>query len=271
MIIRTTACCKINIGLNIVSKREDGYHNLETIFYPVPLYDEITISSAKEDSVEIAGHKLEGDPNENLVLKAVRLLRDNGYRIPSVHIFLKKNIPSGAGLGGGSSDAAAVMKELNSHLSLELSDEEMERMIAKLGADCPFFIQCKTVYAEGIGDVFSPVEINLSGWHLVLIKPEDHISTREAYSSIKAEPSKYIITEEVKKPVDNWKENIKNDFEKSVFPNHPKVESLRNQLYKMGASFACMSGSGSSVFGLFKEEIDLDKFGKDCFVFQCTL
>ena len=111
MIIRTTACCKINIGLNIVSKREDGYHNLETIFYPVPLFDEITISSAEADGIDIAGHKLEGDPNDNLVLKTVRLLRENGYIIPQVHISLKKNIPSGAGLGGGSSDAAAVMKE----------------------------------------------------------------------------------------------------------------------------------------------------------------
>lgn len=271
MIIRTTACCKINIGLNIVSKREDGYHNLETIFYPVPLFDEITISSAEADGIDIAGHKLEGDPNDNLVLKTVRLLRENGYIIPQVHISLKKNIPSGAGLGGGSSDAAAVMRELNKHLSLGLSNEEMERMIAKLGADCPFFIQCKPVYAEGIGDIFSPIEINLKGWHLALIKPDDHISTKEAYSLIKAEPSKRPITEEVKKPVENWKLHIKNDFEKSVFPNHPKVESIRNTLYEMGASYACMSGSGSSVYGLFKEEVDLGKLKKECFTFQCTL
>ena len=271
MTIKTTACCKINIGLNIVSKREDGYHNLETIFYPVPLFDEITICTTEEDGIDLAGHQLEGDPYENLVLKTVRLLRENGHKIPPVHISLRKNIPSGAGLGGGSSDAATVMKELNKHLSLELSNEAMERMIAKLGADCPFFIQCKPVYAEGIGDVFSPVEIDLSGWHLVLVKPDDYISTKEAYSLIKPEPSKHSITEIVKSPVENWKDYINNDFEKSVFPNHPKVESIRNQLYEIGASYACMSGSGSTVFGLFRHKADLTKIDKDCFLFQCIL
>jgi 4-diphosphocytidyl-2-C-methyl-D-erythritol kinase len=271
MTIRTTACCKINIGLNIVSKREDGYHNLETIFYPVPLSDEITITSAEEDGIDLAGHKLVGDPNENLVLRAVRLLRDYNFEIPHFHISLKKNIPSGAGLGGGSSDAATVMKELNNHLSLGLSNEEMEKMISKLGADCPFFIQCKPVFAEGIGDIFTPVDINLSGWHLVLVKPDDYISTKEAYSLIKAEPSKYSITEEVKRPVDCWKEHIKNDFEKGVFPNHPKVQRIRNFLYEMGASYACMSGSGSTVFGLFRQNVNLDKLVNDCFVYQCKL
>lgn len=271
MKIRTIACCKINIGLNITSKREDGYHNLETIFYPVPLFDEITITSATEDSIDITGHELEGDPNDNLVLKTIKLLRDNGYKIPCLHILLNKNIPSGAGLGGGSSDAAAVMKILNKHLKLGLSNNMMEAMISKLGADCPFFIQCKPVYAEGIGDIFSPAEINLSGWHLVLVKPDDHISTKEAYALIKPEPSKYSIKEEVKKPVGEWKMNIKNDFEKSVFPNHPKVASIRDALYEMGANYACMSGSGSSVYGLFREEVDLAMFSYDCFAFQCTL
>ena len=271
MKITTNACCKINIGLNIVSKREDGYHNLETIFYPVPLYDEIIITSAPKDGLNLAGHTLDGNPNDNLVLKAVRLLRENGCEVPPVHISLKKNIPSGAGLGGGSSDAAAVMKELNKHLSLDLSDEKMEKIIAKLGADCPFFIQCKPVYAEGIGDIFSPVTINLAGWHLVLIKPNDYISTKEAYSLIKAEPSKYAINEEIKKPVENWKKYIKNDFERSVFPNHPRIESIRNQLYEMGASYACMSGSGSTVYGLFRNHVDTDKISKDHFVFQCIL
>lgn len=271
MKIKANACCKINIGLNIVSKRDDGYHNLETIFYPVPLYDEITITSAKEDGIDLAGHKLDGDPNDNLVLKVVRLLRENGHNVPPVHISLKKNIPSGAGLGGGSSDAATVMKELNKSLSLGLTNEKMKTLIAKLGADCPFFIQCKPIYAEGIGDIFTPIELNLKGWHLVLVKPDDHISTKEAYSLIKPNPSKYSITEEVKKPVDRWKENIKNDFEKSVFPNHPVVEMIRNKLYEKGASYACMSGSGSTVFGLFEKEADITDLSKNHFTFQCTL
>lgn len=271
MTIKTTACCKINIGLNIVSKREDGYHNLETIFYPVPLYDEITITSANEDGIDLAGHELEGDPNDNLVLKAVRLLRENNYQVPPIHISLTKNIPSGAGLGGGSSDAATVMKELNKHLELQLSDEKLERMIAKLGADCPFFIQCKPVYAEGIGDVFSPIEIDLKGWHLVLVKPDDYVSTKKAYALIKAKPSKYNIKEEVKKRVELWKDTIVNDFEKSVFPHHPTIKKLRDQLYQMGASYACMSGSGSTVFALFRDKIDLTHLQKEHFIFQCTL
>ena len=271
MKISATACCKINIGLNIVSKREDGYHNLETIFYPVPLYDEITITDAEADGIDLAGHKLDGNPNDNLVLKAVRLLRENGYDVPPVHISLKKNIPSGAGLGGGSSDAATVMKELNKHFSFGLTNEKMERMIARLGADCPFFIQCKPVYAEGIGDIFSPVEIDLTAWHLVLVKPDDYVSTKEAYSLIKATPSNYALNKDVKKPVELWKESIKNDFEKSVFPNHPTIEEIRNQLYLMGASYACMSGSGSTVFALFPNEADLTELSNKHFTFQCTL
>ena len=271
MKISTTACCKINIGLNIVSKREDGYHDLETIFYPVPLYDQITISSANQDGIDLEGHKLDGDPNDNLVLKVVRLLRQNGYNVPPVHVSLRKNIPSGAGLGGGSSDAAAVMRELNKALDFGLTAEKMERMIARLGADCPFFIQCNPVYATGIGDIFSPIEINLKGWHLVLVKPDDFVSTKEAYSLIKPKPSEHTITEEVKKPVDLWKKTIKNDFEKSVFPTHPTIEKIRNQLYLLGASYACMSGSGSTVFGLFKQDVNLTELQQEYFTFQCLL
>ena len=271
MKITSTACCKINIGLNIVSKREDGYHNLETIFYPIPLYDELSINEAEKDCVMLEGHKLDGDPNDNLVLKVVRLLRDRGYDVPPVQISLRKNIPSGAGLGGGSSDAATVMKELNQHMGLGITNEEMERMIARLGADCPFFIQCKPVYAEGIGDVFSPVDIDLTGWYLVLVKPDDYVSTKEAYSLIKPIPSKYTLTEEVKKPVELWKSTIFNDFEKSVFPHHPVIEKIRNQLYRIGASYACMSGSGSTVFGLFEEKVNLAEMNLEHFTFQCML
>jgi 4-diphosphocytidyl-2-C-methyl-D-erythritol kinase len=271
MKITTKACCKINIGLNIVSKRADGYHNLETVFYPVPLYDRIEITDAEADSIDLAGHPLEGDPNDNLVLKAVRLLRENGLKVPGVHISLQKNIPSGAGLGGGSSDAAAVMKELNNHLSLGLTEQQMERMIVKLGADCPFFIRCLPVYAQGVGDEFTPVQIDLSGWYLVLVKPDDYVSTREAYSLIKAKPSEYSLSEEVMKPVEEWEGTIVNDFEKSVFPQHPGIEEIRNQLYRMGASYACMSGSGSTVFGLFRNGADLSELGRKHFVFQTRL
>jgi 4-diphosphocytidyl-2-C-methyl-D-erythritol kinase len=147
----------------------------------------------------------------------------------------------------------------------------LEKIIAKLGADCPFFIQCKPVYAEGIGDIFSPVDINLKGWHLVLVKPDDYVSTKEAYALINAKPSKYNIKEEVKKPVELWRETINNDFEKSVFPHHATIEKIRDQLYQMGASYACMSGSGSTVFALFREKIDLAHLQQEHFTFQCTL
>lgn len=271
MDISIKACCKINIGLNVVSRREDGYHNLETIFYPVPLYDDIRVTSADRDGIHLEGIALDGNPDDNLVLRAVRLLRDGGHDVPPVHISLRKNIPSGAGLGGGSSDAACVLKALNSHLGLGLGTGGMQRMLAGLGADCPFFVECKPVYAEGIGDVFSPVELDLGGWHLVLVKPDEHISTKEAYASVRPKPSSSPLTEDVMLPVEEWKGRIANDFEASVFPSHPRVSDIRGRLYSMGASYACMSGSGSTVFGLFRRPVDVSRDFGDCFKFQCVL
>lgn len=271
MDISAKTCCKINIGLNIVAKRPDGYHDIETIFYPVPLMDEIRITDSVEDGITLEGQELEGDPNENLVLRTVRLLREQGYPVPPLHITLNKKIPSGAGLGGGSSDAACVMKILNQKYKFGLSDEKMERMISRLGADCPFFIKCKPVYAEGIGDIFSPIDLDLTGWHLVLVKPDDFVSTREAYSMVRPKPSVRPLTELVEEPVSSWENKVCNDFEDSVFPNHPKISSIRKTLYKEGASYACMSGSGSSVFGLFRNAIDAEKLFPELFTFQCRL
>lgn len=271
MNISIKACCKINIGLNIVSRRNDGYHNLETVFYPVPLYDDITVTDSPEDGIHLEGHVLDGNPADNLVLQAVRLLRENGYSVPPVHIALRKNIPSGAGLGGGSSDAACVVKTLNSEMGLGMSSYDMQRMLARLGADCPFFVECRPVYAEGIGDVFSPIELNLSGWHLLLVKPDEHISTKEAYALVNAKPSSLSLIKEVMRPVELWKGRIANDFESSVFPSHPRVSAIRDRLYEMGASYACMSGSGSTVFGLFRQSADISQDFGDCFTFQCLL
>lgn len=271
MRIEAKTCCKINIGLNVVSKRPDGYHNLETIFYPVPLYDEITITDSPEDGIDLAGHPLEGDPKDNLVLRAVRMLREEGCNIPPVHISLRKNIPSGAGLGGGSSDAACIVKELNKEFSLGLPDERMEQMLSRLGADCPFFVKCTPVYAEGIGDIFSPINLDLTGWNLLLVKPNDHISTKEAYSLVKPQPSAEPLTHIVTEPVEAWKGRVVNDFEPSVFPGHPNVLAIRSRLYEMGASYACMSGSGSTVFGLFRQKVSMGNSFKDCITFLCTL
>jgi len=174
-------------------------------------------------------------------------------------------------LGGGSSDAACVMKTMNMRYMLGLSDKQMEEMIAKLGADCPFFIQNKPVYAEGIGDKFTPINLSLHGWHLVLVKPDDHISTKEAYSLVKPTLPNISLKQCVIRPINCWKENIYNDFERSVFPGHPVVSGIKEKLYKLGASYACMSGSGSTVFGLFeKEPIGLEAF-KEHFIFSCIL
>lgn len=266
-----TTGCKINIGLNIVEKRPDGYHNLQTIFYPVPLLDEIVIEENKADEIALDGHPLEGDPQDNLVLKTIRLLRESGYEIPGQKIHLKKNIPSGAGLGGGSSDAACVMKTMNQRYNLKLSNEVMERMIAKLGADCPFFIQEKPVYAEGIGDIFTPTQLSLQGWYLLLVKPNDYISTKEAYSKICPTMPNTSLLQNVMLPLEKWKDCIVNDFEISVFPNHPTVRRIKERLYKLGATYACMSGSGSTVFGLFRHEPDIRNEFKDHFTFVCKL
>ena len=268
MDVKIKACCKVNIGLNIVSKREDGYHNLETVFYPVPLYDDIRLTSSDADGISIDGYALDCDPMDNLVMRSVRLLRQNGYHVPPVRVMLTKRIPSGAGLGGGSSDAAHVVKALDRALSLGIDVVKMEDMLSTLGADCPFFVRCQPVYAEGIGNVFTPIDLNLSGWHILLVKPDEHISTREAYSSVTPMSSDSYLPTLLQSPVETWRDRVKNDFEQSVFPLHPRIEEIRDYLYASGASYACMSGSGSTVFGLYQRHpAELpDAFG-DCFTF----
>ena len=265
--------CKINIGLNIVERRPDGYHNLQTVFFPIPLYDEITISTSVEDALILEGIRIEGAPEDNLVMKVLNLLREKGHFIPPVSVELHKMIPSGAGLGGGSSDAAFMMKALNKMFSLELSVEKMESLLAPLGADCPFFVNNQPVYAEGIGNIFTPIQLNLKGWHLVLVKPDDFVSTREAYSMVQPAFPSHNILEYVCQPVEKWKGHVLNDFEESVFPSHPRIEAIRDELYRMGASYASMSGSGSWVDGLFKHHLpgEETRIFSDCFLYQCQL
>ncbi len=265
--------CKINIGLNIVERRPDGYHNLQTVFYPIPLYDELTISPNTKDMLILEGLRIEGKVEDNLVMKVLNVLRENGHSIPPVCIELHKVIPSGAGLGGGSSDAAFMMKTLNKMFSLDMSNAEMEDLLSPLGADCPFFINNQPVYAEGIGNIFTPVQLSLKGWHLALVKPEDFVSTREAYSMVHPEFPAHNILEYICQPIEKWKGKLTNDFEESVFPNHPSIQAVRDELYRMGATYAAMSGSGSCVYGLFKENLptDFKHIFSDCFSFQCLL
>lgn len=265
------ACCKINLGLLVTERRPDGYHNLQTVFYPVPLSDEISVEEAREDSLTMSGIPIEGASEDNLVLRAVRLLRSQGLDIPPLHIHLHKNIPNGAGLGGGSSDAAGIVRELNSHYTLGLNDQKMEEMVASLGADCPFFVRCKPVYAEGIGNIFSPINLNLSGMHIVLIKPDDFVSTREAYAQIHPQMPEVSLDKLVMAPLEEWRNTVGNDFEHSVFPAHPAINAIKDQLYAAGAIYSSMSGSGSSVFGLFAEKPSLEgRFG-GMFIYESRL
>lgn len=262
---------KINIGLNIVARREDGYHNLETIFYPVPITDSLEIVTAPEGeatSFHNYGIEVDGASDNNLVMKAYRLLSAH-YDLPELKIFLRKNIPFGAGLGGGSADAAFMIKLLNDQFSLELSEEQMERYAAKLGADAPFFIRNKPVFATGIGDEFHEISFSLKGYFIVLIKPDVAVSTPEAYSLVKPRQPEISLTEIIRRPIEEWKELLRNDFEESVFLRKPVIGGIKQSLYDMGAVYASMSGSGSSVFGIFKEQPELTELKQrfQCFCF----
>lgn len=263
---------KINLGLNIVSKRSDGYHNLETVFYPIPLYDalEVVQSETNETIFTLSGIAIAGNPNDNLIMKAYRLLK-NDFDLPPVHIFLQKNIPFGAGLGGGSSDAAFMLKLLNDFAGLNLSDSQLEDYASRLGADCSFFIQNKPVFAEGTGNIFSPIELTLKGYYLLLIKPDILISTQEAYSLIKPKPAEESIVEILQHPVNEWKNRLNNDFEDSIFTRYPKIKEIKEKLYEEGAVYAAMSGSGSSVFGVFEMCTNGVNFFPDCLCYSLEL
>lgn len=253
----STPNCKINLGLHVVSRREDGYHDLETIFLPVPIYDALTIEPADELSFRLEGESLDCDMEHNLCVKAFRLLRKDFPGMGNVKIVLKKKIPTGAGMGGGSADAAFMLKMLNEQFSLELSDSQLKRYAARLGADCAFFIEDRPSYATGIGDVLEPVDIScLNGYNFVFVKPPDAISTTEAYRGIqprnKWKNDPHIdLREAVKRSIAEWKDCIVNDFESSIFPNHPAIAHCKQELYDAGALYSSMTGSGATVFGIF--------------------
>ena len=267
---------KINLGLNIVEKRPDGYHNLETIFYPINLQDALEVTrrenNDKEYTLHISGALLEGEPEDNLVVKAYKLLKKDYPGLLPVDIHMYKHIPAGAGLGGGSSDAACMIKLLNDKFSLGLSTERMEEYAVKLGADCSFFIRNKPVFATGIGNLFEPVELSLKGYHIILIKPDIFVSTRDAFAEIKPVRPAVSLKEIVKQPMETWKHSMKNDFEDSVFKKFPEIAAIKDELYDLGAVYAAMSGSGSSVYGIFKAPIENveDKFC-GCFCRQRAL
>ncbi|MCQ2278756.1 MAG: 4-(cytidine 5'-diphospho)-2-C-methyl-D-erythritol kinase [Bacteroidales bacterium] len=253
--------CKINLGLHVVERRPDGYHNLESIFLPIGLCDELEIEPASEFSFTQEGIELDNAPLDNLCVKAYHLLKElYPDQVGPVAMRLKKNIPFGAGLGGGSSDAAFVLRMVSELFRLPVSTEELEALAARIGADCAFFIKNQPAYATGIGNQLESLQLDLSDYQLVLLKPSDYVSTREAYSGIHPHAGKADLREAVMRPIGEWKELIENHFEESVFPLHPRIQKYKEMLYASGALYASMSGSGSSVFGLFAKDAPIPDF-----------
>lgn len=258
-------CAKINLGLNITEKRADGYHNLETVFFPIPICDALEIKTMDERfpsnvacDLKVTGNNVCCNENDNLIVKAYNMIAAD-FDIPRVHAHLYKNIPSEAGLGGGSSDAAYMIRLLDQRFRINIGNAEMEKYAARLGADCPFFITAEPSYAEGIGEILSPVNItdnNLEGYSLVVVKPQIAVSTKEAFSNITPRKPLMCCREIVAQPIETWKDALCNDFEESVFGIYPQLNDIKNRIYTLGAAYAQMSGSGSSLFGIFKSDVD---------------
>lgn len=262
---------KINLGLNVVARRPDGYHDIETVFYPIPLQDALEVHAAERFSFRQAGTLLDCPAGDNLVIRALRMLEAE-FTIPELDIYLYKHIPSGAGLGGGSSDAAFMALLLNEEYHLGLTDEDLERRLATLGADCPFFVRNRPVFATGIGNVFTPIEMSLEGWTLVVVKPDVTVSTRDAYAGVTPKRPDVPLSEAVLRPVEEWRTLMHNDFEDSVFVRHPEIAAVKDRLYDLGATYAAMSGSGSALYGLFHQPLEhVDDLFAGMFVRQRTL
>lgn len=252
---------KINIGLNVVEKRPDGYHNLETVFYPIKLQDAVEMNVMEDEipesgyKLKVSGNILDGTPEDNLVVKAYKLLK-NDFNLPALSFTVFKHIPTGAGLGGGSADAAFTIKAINDKFRLGLSEADMEKYATRLGADCPFFIKNTPVLASGIGNVFHSINLSLKGYTLVLIKPDIFVSTVDAYRNVAPHHPEHSLSELLMEPIKTWKDTVVNDFEKSVFIKFPEIAAIKDKLYDLGAEYAAMSGSGSSVYGIFEKPID---------------
>ena len=271
----TFPIAKINLGLNIVERRPDGYHNLETVFYPVQIKDalELTIMithfpSATDCDIKVTNMEVEGDEQRNLVVRAYQLLKQDFHQMPRIHAHLWKGIPTQAGMGGGSSDCAYTIRLLNEMFTLSLSEQQMISYATRLGADCPFFILSRPAYAEGIGERLQPVSLDLSSYYIGVVRPDIPVSTREAFSLIKPRKPAKCCREVVMQPIETWRDELTNDFEQSVFALHPEIGAIKQQLYDLGAVYAAMSGSGSSVFGLFRDEIKIcEHFPADVFTY----
>lgn len=260
---------KINLGLYVTGKRPDGYHNIETVFFPVPLNDAVEILPLKEREgrkvyFTNTGIPVDCDEEKNLCLKAYNLL-DRDFNLPAIELILHKAVPMGAGLGGGSSDGAFTLLLLNRTFRIGLSKEQLAHYASKLGSDCAFFIYNTPMLGTGRGELLSPVEVDLKSYHLILVKPHTFVSTAEAYKEVRFGRPALPLPLIVNKPVEEWKNYLKNSFEENVFQNHPNIGDIKDSLYSQGAVYASMSGSGSTVYGIFNEEINLKDLFPGCF------
>jgi 4-diphosphocytidyl-2-C-methyl-D-erythritol kinase len=266
--------CKINLGLHILRKREDGFHDLETVFYPVPLCDALEVIHANDQKKEIdfssTGITIDGKEEANICRKAYELLKKD-FDLPPVKIHLHKNIPIGAGLGGGSSDGAFMLLLLNKKFALNISEEKLIEYALQLGSDCPFFIKNKVCYATQRGEKLTPLQLDLSKYKIILVNPRIHINTGWAFSQIRPQENRTSVLEIIHQPVEEWRSNLTNDFEEAVFKNHPSIKKIKEELYQQGAVYASISGSGSTVFGLFAgQQTPAFNFPKEYFVYWTT-
>lgn len=261
---------KINLGLQIISKRKDGFHDIETCMYPIPLFDSLEMILSKNSDWNSSGLEIPGKKEDNLIYKAYRLMKKDFPNLPELNIHLHKHIPMGAGLGGGSSDAAFALKLMNNLFDLHLDNFFLEEYAALLGSDCAFFIENTPKIASGRGEILEPIDLSLKGKRLLLINPGIHIGTKEAYAGVTPSIPNVKLSE-ILADQSRWKVELINDFEASIFPNHPEIAKIKAKLYEAGAFYAAMSGSGSSVFGLFTEEPKTVKLDESYFYFQRTL
>ena len=266
----TRPIAKINLGLNVVEKRPDGYHNLETVFYPVQIEDALEVypmdpefPSDYDCDLKVTNITIDGDEQRNLVVRAYNLLKADFPTLPRIHAHLYKGIPTQAGMGGGSSDCGFMITLLNDMFKLGLTQQQMIDYAARLGADCAFFIFNRPCYAEGIGEKLQPIDLDLKGWYLSLVRPDIPVSTREAFALIKPHHPEVNCREVVKQPVESWRDALVNDFEGSVFAVHPELGAVKDRLYDLGATYAAMSGSGSTLFALSRQPLNLDEFNSE--------
>ena len=265
---------KINIGLHIVEKRNDGYHNIESVFYPIPLQDALeAVVEPLQDTITLTttGFEILGNSNDNLITKAYYLLQKEYPQLQGLHVHLHKAIPMGAGLGGGSADCAFFIRLLNQLYALELTSQQLHNYAQQLGSDCAFFIANTPAYATQRGEVLAPIKLNLGGYYLVLVKPNIHVSTAQAYAGVSPKPMTVPLTTLIQQPIEQWRDSITNDFESSIFATHPILSEIKEQLYMQGATYAAMSGSGATVYGLFKKEVDLEHLFAPHYYYATTL